>query len=138
MKITGDEYAEVTNLYAYYNLSSDGGTPEEYASCFTLDGILKFNGELFQQGRKALIEFKREDQGGRQGRYRRHWNGSIHLDKLDAGTIRGRCYLQAFNGDPGDEPILSDTAVYEDLIVKVDGYWKFAVRDLAFDFRRKK
>lgn len=135
MKISGDEYAEVMNLYAHYNLSSDSGSPEEYANCFAADGILKFDGAVFQQGREALLAFKRQDQAGRGGRYRRHWNGSIHLDKIDAKTIRGRCYLQAFNGDPGSDPTLADAAVYSDLIVKIDGEWKFAEREIAFDFR---
>lgn len=137
MKLTGDEYAEVMNLYAFYNLASDGGSPEDYASCFTQDGVLKFNGAVFQQGRDALVAFKRADQAGRGGRYRRHWNGSIHLEKIDANTIRGRCYLQAFNGDPGGEPTLADTAVYSDLVVKSNGTWKFAERELSFDFRIK-
>lgn len=138
LKISGEEHAELTNLYAFYNLSSDIGTPEEYADCFAPDGILKFNGEVFKQGRKALLDFKREDQASRRSRYRRHWTGSIHLRKIDADTIRGRCYLHAFEGHSGGEPVLADSAVYDDLIVLINGDWKFAMRELAFDFRRNK
>ena len=137
MRISGTDYAEVMNLYAFYNLSSDSGAPDDYASCFTEDGVLKFDGTVVQQGKDALRAFKRADQAARAGRYRRHWNGSIHLEQIDANTIRGRCYLQAFDGDPGGEPHLADAAVYSDLIVKTNGTWKFAERELTFDFRTK-
>jgi len=80
-----------------------------------------------------LEAFKRRDQGGRGGKHRRHWNGSLHLERVDAATVRGRCYLQAFDGQPGSVPALVQTGVYEDTIVRVGGEWKFAVRALAID-----
>ncbi len=33
--LSAQEYAEIHNLYAHYNLSSGMGASEEYASCFT-------------------------------------------------------------------------------------------------------
>ena len=144
--LSAQEYAEIHNLYAYYNLSSDMDAPEEYASCFTDDGLLlvhglvlsgksfvKGPGDFKVRGRQDLTTFKRNDRAGRAGRYRRHWNGSIFLQKLDGETVRGRCYLQAFNGDPGSLPVLAQTGVYVDVIVKVNGAWMFASRTLTID-----
>ena len=144
--LSAQEFAEIHNLYAYYNLSSDMGAPEEYASCFTPDGLLVVHGlvlsgnsfvrgpgDMQVRGRRDLTTFKRNDQAGRAGKYRRHWNGSIFLQKLEGETVRGRCYLQAFNGDPGSLPVLAQTGVYEDVIVKVNGEWRFASRSLTID-----
>jgi hypothetical protein len=89
MKVSPQEYVDVMNLYSLYNLSSDSGAPEEYAGCFTADGVLQFDGKVIQQGYEQLVEYKRRDQGSRGTRYRRHWNATIHLEKLDSGEIRG-------------------------------------------------
>ena len=52
---------------------------------------------------------------------------------IDETTVRGRCYLHGLNGMPGSLPDLADAGVYEDLIVKVDGEWRFARRNLTMD-----
>jgi len=133
-KLSADDYNEIQNLYAYYNLCSDAGDAEGYASCFTEDGLLMAVGRDFRvQGRKNFVEFKKKDAAGRGGKYRRHWNGSLYLEKLDERTVRGRCYLNAYNGVPGSLPELADVAVYEDTIVKGAQGWRFAERKLAFD-----
>lgn len=93
-RLTAQEYADIYNLYAYYNLSSDTGAPEEYAACFTPDGVMEVaGGRMLVKGRQDLTTYKRNDQAGRGGRYRRHWNGSIYLEKLADGSVRGRCYV---------------------------------------------
>jgi SnoaL-like protein len=135
MRVSPQEYVDVMNLYSLYNLSSDIGTPEEYAGCFTGDGVLQFDGKVMQRGEAQLVEYKRRDQDSRGNRYRRHWNATIHLEKVDTGEIRGRCYLQAFSGEPGVAPVLTDTAVYEDRITETNGEWRFASRNLLFDYR---
>ena len=91
--LTGQEYGDIYNLYGYYNHSSDLGAPEEYASCFTPDGVLDAPGGLLVKGKESLTTYKRNEQAGRSGRYRRHWNGSIYLEKLADGSVRGRCYV---------------------------------------------
>jgi hypothetical protein len=131
--LSGEDYAEIQNLYAYYNLCSDAGDAEGYASCFTPDGVL-MSGQSFRvQGRADFVAFKKKDVAGRGGRYRRHWNGSIHLEKIGPDTVRGRCYLSAYNGVPGSLPELADVGVYEDKVVRTAEGWRFAERKLAFD-----
>jgi hypothetical protein len=126
-----DDYVEILNLYSAYNLSSDEGDAEWYASLFTPDGEL--HGTYDVKGRDALAAYKRKDKAGRTTIYRRHWNGSIHLEQIDADTVRGRCYLFGYNGDPGKLPHMTHAGVYTDTIKRVDGAWKFAERRLRFD-----
>ncbi len=38
--LSAQDYCEIQNLYAHYNLASDAGDAEAYASCFTEDGVL--------------------------------------------------------------------------------------------------
>lgn len=125
------DYAEILNLYSAYNLSSDSGDAEWYASCFTEDG--EQHGTFDVIGRVALVEYKKKDFASRTHLYRRHWNGSIHLEKIDDNTIRGRCYLFGYNGDPGTLPHMTHAGVYTDTIKRVNGEWKFAERRLRFD-----
>lgn len=132
--LTAQDYVEIQNLYSYYNLCSDAGDTEGYASCFTEDGVLRAPQlDLEIEGRAALIDHKARDKAGRGERYRRHWNGSLHLEKLADGRVRGRCYLIAYDGELGALPVLADCGVYEDTVVEVDGEWKFAERSLTMD-----
>jgi salicylate 5-hydroxylase small subunit len=146
MALSPADHAEITDLYARYNLASDAGDTDAYADCFIPDGLLVVRGlslsptgamlrggELRVQGREALGAFKRKDVAGRNGRYRRHWNGSLALRRLDAGRVVGRCYLQAYNGEPGALPVLAQTGVYEDTLVRQDGAWRFLSRTLVID-----
>jgi hypothetical protein len=140
------DHAEITDLYARYNLASDAGDADAYAACFTPDGVLlvqglsmspagamQRGGELRIQGRAALAAFKRRDVGGRNGRYRRHWNGSLALRRLDGERVEGRCYLQAYSGEPGALPMLAQTGVYQDVLVRQEGAWRYLSRTLAID-----
>ena len=131
LKVTPEEYVEILNLYSAYNLASDAGDAEGYADCFMEKG--EHHGTFDVYGRAALIEYKKADFAKRRHLYRRHWNGSIHLEKIDARTIRGRCYFFGYNGEPGKVPQTTHAGVYTDLIRQENGRWKFAERRIAFD-----
>ena len=132
-----EDYVEIQNLYACYNLASDAGDAEAYAGCWTEDGELAIAQLNFSvKGRANLIAFKKQDKARRSGNYRRHWNGSIFLERLDDRTVRGRCYLEGFDGVPGSLPELADAGVYDDLIVQVGGQWCFAKRSITMDGSR--
>ncbi len=133
--VTPADYVEILNLYSAYNLSSDAGDADWYASCFSEDG--EHHGTYDVIGRAALVAYKKKDAAGRTHVYRRHWNGSLHLEKIDENTIRGRCYLFGYNGDPGSLPHMTHAGVYTDTIKRVDGEWKFAYRKLVFDGVKK-
>ncbi len=132
--LSAEDYVEIQNLYSYYNLCSDAGDAEGYASCFTADGLLRIDGANMRiRGRADLLAFKRADAGRRGGRYRRHWNGSLHLQKQLDGSVCGRCYLHGYNGEPGKLPELVDVGSYVDRIVREAGEWRFAERQITMD-----
>ena len=133
--VSPSDYVEIVNLYAAYNLASDAGDAEWYASCFSADG--EHHGTYDVIGRDALIAYKKKDAAARTHVYRRHWNGSLHLEKIDEETIRGRCYLFGYNGEPGSLPHMTHAGVYTDTIKRVDGEWKFVHRRLVFDGVKK-
>jgi SnoaL-like protein len=132
--VSAQDYVDIQNLYARYNLTSDAGDPEGYAACFTDDGVLQIDPlGVKVQGRASFVTFKQKDAAGRGSRYRRHWNGSLHLEKLDADTVRGRCYFHGYNGKPGELPVFADAGVYDDRIVRTGGGWRFARRHITMD-----
>lgn len=136
MTIAAQDYAEIQNLYALYNHCSDAGDGEGYANCFTPDGEMHVMPRgLVVKSRPRLVEYKHADKAERGGLYRRHWNASIHLEQLDAATVRGRAYFIGYNGTPGKIPSMTAHGVYTDTIKKVGGLWLFALRHLVIDGR---
>ena len=133
-KLSAEDQLDIQSLYALYNLASDAADVEAYANCFTEDGeMLSPEVGIDVHGQAALRAHKERDKANRGGRYRRHWNGNVYLELLDDGSVRGRCYLIAYNGVAGDLPVIADCGVYEDSLVKVGGDWKFARRTLTMD-----
>jgi hypothetical protein len=133
-KLSVEDQLDIQSLYALYNLASDAADVEGYTNCFTEEGeMLSPEVGIDVHGRAALRAHKERDKANRGGRYRRHWNGNLHLELLDEDRVRGRCYLIAYNGLPGDPPAIADCGVYEDILCKVDGAWKFARRTLTMD-----
>jgi hypothetical protein len=134
----GDDRAAIENLYARYNQCADGGDAEGWASCFTDDGVIRLSGHGIEvRGNVALVDFQLQSRARRGARLRRHWHGTLLLDATVSGVVRGRCYFQAFEGEPGEMPALTDCGIYEDRIVQVDGGWRFAERDVHFDASRR-
>lgn len=133
--LSADDMFAIHNLYAKYNLCSDLGDAEGYADCFTEDAVLTVEPQGAKiEGRRAFLEHKTRDVASRGGRYRRHVNGSLMIEPLGDGTARGRCYLLAYNGDPGSLPDLADCGVYDDVVTKgEDGVWRFSRRALVMD-----
>ena len=132
---TIEDREEIRELYARYAHTIDNGQFNEWLDCFTEDGRLEVQPLDFKiAGHAQLRQHKERDANSRGGRYRRHWNGSIHLEPAGAGAARGRCYLVAYNGEPGQLPAVADVGVYDDRVVKcADGAWRFSQRVLAMD-----
>ena len=64
--LSAAEYAEIQNLYAYYNLCSDAGDAQGYADCFTAEGrMLAPELDLAVRGRAALVAHKERDLAAR-------------------------------------------------------------------------
>ena len=133
--LAADDFCAIHNLYARYNLCSDAGDVAGYVDCFTEDGRLEVQPLDFKvAGQAQLRQHKERDASSRGGRYRRHWNGSIHLEGIAPGEARGRCYLVAYNGEPAQLPMIADVGVYDDRVVRcADGKWRFSQRVLVMD-----
>ena len=131
-KLPTQDYLDIQNLYALYNLASDATDSTTYANCFTDDGVLEAATiGISVSGRDALIAHKERDKANRGGKYRRHWNGRLYLERQSNGSVLGRCYLVAYNGLPGELPVLADCGVYEDTLVQTNGEWNFSRRILT-------
>jgi hypothetical protein len=133
-KLPVEDQLDIQSLYGLYNLASDAADVDAYVDCFTEQGeMLSPEVGIDVHGHAGLRAHKERDKANRGGRYRRHWNGNLVLELLEDGSVRGRCYLVAYNGTPGDLPEIADCGVYEDVLTKVGGDWKFARRTLTMD-----
>jgi len=141
MKLSADDHAEILNLYAEYNINSDAGDATKYANCFSDDGELiarqMKGGELQPpfveaKGFDALVNYKRAEFDRRGGIYKRHWNGSIFLTQLEQRMVQGRAYLNTYNYAANLPPVMT-SGVYDDLVVRVGGRWRFSRRYLVKD-----
>ena len=134
LSITGDEYAEIMNLYALYNQASDSHDAEIFASCFTMDGELRNStAGLHLSGQEELRAFRQRLANDNTNMYRRHWNSSIHLRRVDFSMIHGRCYFILYTGIHGAIPNIAAAAIYEDVITSTEKGWKFRTRILLAD-----
>jgi hypothetical protein len=153
MNVPAQDYVEILDLYSRYNLASDAGDAEGYAGCFAPDGVLILGDEakaighreafagdgpysfdgIRVEGHEELADFKRTEVARRKFANRRHLNGSIALELLPDGSVRGACYLQSFNGHRGEGLIMAQTGVYDDHVVRTPDGWRYATRRLAFD-----
>jgi hypothetical protein len=132
--LAAQHYTDIQDLYAYYTLCSDAGDARGFVSCFSADGELCIPSLSMQvRGHADLHRFKSEDNARRMGRVRRHWNSGLHLKHLDATTVRGRCYLHAYEAPPGQAQVLVDMGVYEDTLVHEEGEWLFSRREIHMD-----
>ena len=132
--LAAQDYTEIQDLYAYYTLCSDAGDADGFVSCFSAVGELCIPSLLMRiRGHAALHRFKTGDAARRKGRVRRHWNSGLHLERIDATSVRGRCYLHAYEAAEGEAQVLVDMGVYEDILVHEEGEWRFSCREIHMD-----
>jgi len=134
MTVGGDDYAAILNLYARVYETADDGKSEEFGACYTREGTLIIAGQVACRGRSAVVERNRTNVAARADKLRRHWCSQILLDGAADGSVRGHCYLHAFDIQSGTPPVLTHACVCDDIIVQEDGEWRFASRSVTFDF----
>lgn len=120
--LTTQDYIDIQQLYARYNVAIDTGNAEAYADTFTADGAFNtFN------GREALLGFAR----GYKGLNSRHWNTNLVITPSPEGA-KGSVYL--FLLDVSTKPPSISTAVqYDDTLVKSPQGWRFKKRITKLD-----
>jgi SnoaL-like domain len=125
-KLTAEDYFEIEQLYAQYNIAIDGGDAEGYAATFTPDGV--FN--TFT-GKEALIGFVHAWRERLGGAARKHWNTNLRITG-DSQQASGSVYLMLL--DISTKPVsVAGTATYTDMLVKTKQGWRFTKRTTKGD-----
>lgn len=117
--LTPQDYAEIEQLYAQYNLTIDGNDAEGWAATFTPDGTF-----LTYTGHDGLVSFVKAWHERMGGGTRRHWNSNLRITG-DGTKAEGTVYLMLV--DVATKSIIS-TGTYKDNLVKTPQGWRFTKR----------
>ena len=118
---------EIQELVAKYAYAIDHRQAQAWADLFTVDGQFISAGIKRAQGRDELIEYVERAQ--RTGNQIRHWTCNMLIEG-DAESARLRLYVMAVDVAQTIRPYLMGE--YDDQLVKVEGQWKFKVRNVEF------
>lgn len=119
--LTADDYIEIQQLYARYNMAIDSGDAEGYAGTFTPDGVFNtFNGH------DALVGFIHRWRDNMKGANMRHWNTNLAINGTPEGAS-GFVYLLLVDVSVRP-PAITTAAKYEDQLVKTPQGWRFKKR----------
>jgi hypothetical protein len=115
--LTGDDYAEILQLYFRYPVALDNGDAQGYANLFTDDG--SFGNRV---GRQALLEFVR----GRSASTVRH----APLTPVITATADGATgvVLNLFVDVAQTPAVITRVSQYTDTLVKTSAGWRFQTR----------
>jgi hypothetical protein len=125
-ELSAQDYFEIQQLYARYNIAIDSGDAEGWAATFTADGV--FNTSV---GHDALVNFVKTWREKLGGATRKHWNNNLQITG-NTKEASGNVYLMLV--DIGTKPpsILA-TATYTDSLVKTKDGWRFTKRTTKGD-----
>ncbi len=124
MRLTADDKLEIMELAARYNFTIDRHQPEAWADVFTDDGELWSDGKLRGAGRAALEDYMRAS--AKRGLNTRHFTSNAVIDG-DGDQATLRMYVMAWNITDGSM-VPYVMGAYDDVLVKVNGQWKFKLR----------
>lgn len=127
MALSTQDKLEIMELAARYAFTIDRRMAEEWADCFTDDGLMISGNGNRVEGRAAFLEHMRKAR--ESGKKVRHW-GCNHIIEGDGDTARLQMYLMAVDISDGIKPYVMGE--YDDTVVKVNGRWKFKVRRITF------
>ena len=130
--VSGDDYAEIMNLYARYSQGSDFQDSELFLSAFSDDAtIVRADGSSIT-GMAALRKEREERNRNRTGDTgRRHRTGSYLITPTPEGAT-GRAYYVLL--DVTTQPATTTfTGRYDDDFVKTSDGWKIQRRTINRD-----
>ena len=119
--LSAQDYAEIQQLYARYNIAIDSGDAEGWAATFTPDGV--FN--TFT-GHDALVGFVKMWREKLNGATRKHWNTNLQITG-NGKEASGYVYLMLVDFSTKPPSILT-TATYTDSLIKTKDGWRFTKR----------
>jgi hypothetical protein len=125
--LNADDYAEIQQLYARYNIAIDTGDAEGWAATFVPDGV--FNNS--NRGHDALVQFVKDWRAKRDGANRRHVNSNLMLTPAADG-VKGTTYLVLLN-IAARPATIAMTGMYDDALVKTAQGWRFKSRVVKSD-----
>jgi len=124
--LTAMDYIEIQQLYANYAHALDKGEPERFLKTFTVDG--EFTGGRgpgkASETRTPTKGDRLRAMGSRGGS--RHFTANLVITPTADGA-KGSCYLLLFNARAIPATI-TETAIYDDTLVKTPDGWKFKKR----------
>lgn len=123
MALSVEDRLDILELVARYNHAIDSGNGKAWADTFTEDGVFE-TARGKTEGRDALQKFVEGMAANMPGI--RHWNNN-HVIEGDGDKATHTCYLMLLR--PEADPAF--TSRYEDSLVKVNGQWKFAHRNVV-------
>jgi 3-phenylpropionate/cinnamic acid dioxygenase small subunit len=126
-----EDRENVRELYARYAHTIDEGQFEQWADCFTDDGVFDTRELGRFVGRDALLKMARDYRAGLNGAQQRHIIDNVSFS-LEGGQGTGTCNLSHFVTRDGVTQ-LTGVGVYRDLLRKVNGNWRFESRIVGFD-----
>jgi hypothetical protein len=124
--LSAQDYFEIQQLYARYNIAIDGGDAEGWAATFTPDGV--FNTSV---GHDALVNFVKTWREKLNGATRKHWNNNLQITG-NSQEASGYVYLMLVDISTKPVSILA-TATYTDSLVKTKDGWRFTKRTTKGD-----
>ena len=129
MKLTGQDFAEIEQLYGRYNQGSDFRDVDLWMSIFSDDGVFVVGGNEFV-GKAAIREWRAASFARREGPMTgRHIVSSVVVTPTADGAT-GVAYY--FTMDMGSRPpSLGGGGVLEDVFVKTSDGWRIKKRVLT-------
>jgi hypothetical protein len=124
--LSAQDYFEIQQLYARYNIAIDSGDGEGWAATFTPDGV--FNTFI---GHDALVNFVKMWREKLGGATRKHWNNNLQITgSSKEASASVYLILVDFNTKP---PGIVGTATYTDSLIKTKDGWRFTKRTTKGD-----
>jgi SnoaL-like domain len=127
--LSTDDYVAIQQLYARFNTALDTGQAQQFADTWTDDGEF-VGGRGPGRGSEVRTPIKGRAElvamGQRAGVGTRHFVTNLVVTPTVDGA-RASCYLVLLNAR-NSPPSITETAIYEDTLVKTAQGWKFRKR----------
>jgi uncharacterized protein (TIGR02246 family) len=123
--LSGDDWAEIQQLFARYCWALDTGDGDAFAGTFTRDGCFEGTTGKTHRGRAALKQWI-EERRSKRPRSLQHWSANIVVARV-GGAISARSYLMCPKGTPAGG-VIEALAMYSDQLVRENGRWRLAYR----------
>ena len=126
--LTGQDYAEIYQLYARYAQGTDFREAELWLSVFTDDAVFQPGAAADDVvGMDALTEWRAQIFAARPPESQtRHWNSGWVITQTPGGAT-GRVYFLGVDVSSG-QPALGGSGHYDDIYVKTSAGWRIEER----------